>query len=404
MNFCVAIWLVHERQLFNQMGRLLYSLVGIVQQLLVTVLVNSSICLFQRMYRIAFLIEAFSNKAGMERVLAVVANALCQNAEVTIITANQNGLNDAFMLNDEINRIDLCVELNKKSYKRKLERCLEDEMYDIVVSMGGMDSYFLTDIKDGSKKILWYHFSYDIYKVFDNNWIKAWLHTKKRNVAARKFDVIVTLCSEDKKKWNNHCKKLICIPNPVTIKPHSISLCSNKGVIAVGRLQKQKGFDMLIDAWNIVYKSFPDWKLNIYGEGDKRNQLEGQIKKNYLEDIVTLCGVVEKIENEYIQNSLLVCSSRDEAFGLMIIEAERCGLPIVTFDCPSAPRELVHDGENGCVVPMGDIRGLANAIIMMLSDFELRKKMGKRSVELSERFQVEEIKKQWLTLFNELIS
>lgn len=364
---------------------------------------NNRICLFQRMYRIAFLIEAFANKAGMERVLAVVANAICQNAEVTIITANQNGLKDAFMLNDDINRIDLCVELNKKSYKRKLERCLGYKKYDIVVSMGGMDSYFLTDIKDGSKKILWYHFSYDIYKVFDNNLIKAWLHTIKRNVAARKFDVVVALCSGDKKKWNNHCKKSICIPNPVTIKPYSISSCSNKEVFAVGRLQKQKGFDMLIDAWNIVCKSCPDWKLNVFGEGELRKCLERKIAENELADTITLCGVVEKIENEYIRNSLLVCSSRDEAFGLMIVEAESCGSPIVTFDCPSAPRELVHDGENGCVVPMGDIQGLANAIIMMLKDCELRKKMGKRSVELSERFQVEEIKKQWLTLFDELM-
>jgi len=356
------------------------------------------------MINIAFVIESFTNKAGMERVLAAVANAISEDVNVTIITANQNGKQNAFELCGNINRIDLGVTLNKKVYKHELEKFLMKNKFDVVVSLGGLDSYFITGIKDGSKKVLWYHFSFDYYKALYNNAIVALLHTIKRNLAVRKFDLIVALNERDCIKWRKINKNVIKIYNPISLRPNCVSQCNNKRVIAVGRLDKLKGFDLLIDAYKIVSDECPEWKLEIYGQGELKDNLHEMIHRRGLDEYISLCGSVVDIEDKYLNSSLLVCSSRSEAFGLMMAEAECFGLPIVAFDCPSSPKELISDGENGFVVPLGNVQEMANAIVKLLKHDDLRKRMGARSVELSKKYDVDNVKNNWILLFFKLLN
>lgn len=95
-------------------------------------------------------------------------------------------------------------------------------------------------------------------------------------------------------------------------------------------------------------------------------------------------------------------SSRDEAFGLVITEAEVCGLPIVSFDCPSAPAELVEDGINGYVVKMGDVQCLATRVMLLMKDIGLRQRMGCESVRVAEQFDVEVIAGEWKKLYEQM--
>lgn len=357
------------------------------------------------MVRIAYICNGLYNAAGMERVLTIRANGLCDAFDITFITYNQGNRPDYFPLDSRIHRVDIPAR-NDKEYRQMLAEWLIKERYDITTSTGGTEFFFLHSIEDGSKKIFEFHFSFDISKVWlagIKNKCKRWQYIKgqtlKRIYHARKYDQVVALCKTDQKKWQRYCKRVACIYNPLTIHTDKTSDCTAKKVIAVGRLHYQKGFDYLIDVWTTVHASFPDWTLEIYGEGDLRNVLQAQIDRNGLSDVVFLKGKTSDIVSKYVESSIFVLSSRDEAFGLVITEAEACGLPVVTFDCPSAPAELVEDGVNGFVVPLGDIKTFAEKVMLLIDDKEERRRMGKASLVVSHRFEEQTIIGEWTRLY-----
>lgn len=357
--------------------------------------------------KIAYIINGLYNSAGMERVLTVRANSLCNLFDITFITKAQGNRPDYFPLDKTIHRIDIAEVV---PYREGLEKCLLENKYDITVSTGGSEFYFLYKIKDGSKKIFEFHFSYDISQV----WMSRVKNSVKRKILselqkfrriyiARNYDKVVVLTKTDCKRWSQWLDNVTYIYNPLTIVSKSKSLVKDKTAIAVGRLDCQKGFDFLINAWEIVFASFPDWKLHIYGEGILREQLQSLIDRKELSSSLILCGATNNIISKYCESSIFILSSRTEAFGLVLTEAEACGLPIVAFDCPSGPRELIEDGGNGFLVrPVGNIEQLANRIIKLISDASLRQKMGQRSYELSQKFSIENISKEWIQLYNQL--
>ena len=358
--------------------------------------------------RIAYICNGLYNSAGMERVLTTRANNLCGDFDITFITYNQGERKDYFPLDERIHRKDIPAK-DDAEYLMMLDDWLKRECYDITVSTGGAEFFFLHSIKDGSKKVFEFHFSYDISKVWLSgikNKYKRWLYIKgqtlKRIWHARKYDQIVALCKTDAKKWRRYSRHVTYIYNPLTIQTDKHSDCTKKKVISVGRLHKQKGFDYLIDAWALIHQHLPDWTLDIYGEGGLRRALQAQIDKNGLTEVVFLRGKTDDIVSRYVDSSIFVLSSRDEAFGLVITEAEACGLPIVTFDCPSAPAELVEEGVNGYVVKMGDVQGLASRVMALMADEELLKRMGLESLRVSERFDVEAIAGEWKKLYEQL--
>ena len=360
------------------------------------------------MKRIAFICNGLHNSAGMERVLTTRANYLCNKFDITFITYNQRNRPDFYAIDPRIHRIDIPAH-NDEEYLNLLSELLIKEKYDITTSTGGTEFFFLHNIKDGSKKIFEFHFSFDISKVWmsgiKNRWKRSFYifgQTFKRIYYARKYDQIVVLCKTDQKKWSRFCRNVTYIYNPLTIKTEKVSDLTNKKAIAVGRLHKQKGFDYLIEAWKLVYQKHPDWSLEIYGDGQLRESLQKQIDLNGLRNTVLLKGKTNDIVNKYLDSSIFILSSRDEAFGLVITEAEACGLPIVSFDCPSAPAELVEEGQNGYIVPLGDIKAMSKRIHKLIEDEKLRKEMGMKSKELSKKYQKETIMNIWEHFYSKL--
>ena len=372
------------------------------------------------MKRIAYIIEGMYNSRGTERVLAKCANFLSDDFNITVVTAFQNGKSDYYILNKKIRRIDLGVtdyknnslfhNPRKKDYKKKLNDFLLIEQFDIVISLGGIESQFLHEIKDGSKKILWFHFAYDISNLFIREKhkgiiadIMVWLQTKRRVWFANKMDKVVVLSQTDCKKWQKYCNNVTYIYNPLTISATGTSSCEINSVIAVGVLWAQKGFDYLIDAWSEVYQKHPDWHLDIFGEGTDREMLQNKINQYGLQNHIYLRGKTNNIESEYLSHSIYVMSSRAEGFPLVLLEASSCGLPLISYDCNYGPNEIIQNGKNGILInEVGDIKGLSNAINYLIENPEERKKMGKCAQELSERFEPEKIRREWTNLFNEL--
>lgn len=362
------------------------------------------------MKRIVFIVNGLYNAAGMERVLTVRLNELCKHFDITVITHNQGARPDYYPLDSRIERIDLICDFSE--YKKELTQLLVQRRFDISVSTGGSEFFFLHSVKDGSKKVFEFHFSFDIAKVWvgqDVKGFRRWRYIQQqtwhRIYHARKYDQIVVLCKADYKKWKRYCRQVTYIYNPLTISPERVSDCSSKCAIAVGRLHYQKGFDYLIDAWAIVARKHADWRLNIYGEGEEREQLQKQIDDRGLSEVIILKGRTDNIIEKYIESSIFILSSRDEAFGLVITEAEACGLPIVTFACPSAPAELVDDGVNGYVIPqVGDVDCMARKINLLIENEKYRVTMGEASKEMSKRYFKENITKEWVILYGKILS
>lgn len=364
------------------------------------------------MKRICFIADSLYNSAGTEHSLSVIASSLVSDYKVTVLTAFQKGKPLFYHLNKEVTYNDLGVNDKPGSFffhnrtmddfKVKLTDYLKTYPQDYVITVGGFSQFFLYKIKDGSKKIFWFKFEINIYRTWAAN--KGWF---KRNIVsmiqkyrmiyhARKFDRIIVLTDADKEKWDKYTKKAIRIYNPITLEEvPKVSDCSKKEVIAAGRLERVKGFDLLISAWSDVNKNHPDWKLTIFGEGSERRNLEELIDSLNLKDAVNLPGKTKNIIEQYSDSSIFVLSSREEGFGNVLVEAEACGLPIVSFDCPYGPREIVNDKVNGYLVHPDDVKELAYYINLLISNEKLRKEMGRKSIKESKRFSLHAIKEQW---------
>ena len=155
-------------------------------------------------------------------------------------------------------------------------------------------------------------------------------------------------------------------------------------------------------AWRIVQNNTMDWRLEIFGEGD-RTQYERMIDTlNIDRHRCILNGRSSNIQNEFLNSSLSVCSSKFEGFGLVITEAMACGLPVVSFDCPWGPRAIISDGEDGLLVENGNVDKLAEALIMMIQHPEQRKTMANKAIENVQRFKIDQIAEKWKSLFETL--
>lgn len=358
---------------------------------------------------IAYIVNGLYSAAGIEHVLTMRANYLCNFFDITFITCAQGSRPDYFPLDKKIQRIDID---DKESYCKKLKELLLKNHYDITVSTGGTEFYFLYKIKDGSKKVFESHFSYDISKVWMRNISnplkrRIWIEIQKfrRIYIANHYDHVVVLTKTDCIKWKKWISKVSYIYNPSTIICKPVSTYENKSVIAVGRLSFEKGFDYLIDVWKIVHQRFPNWILDMYGHGELKTELQNRIDISGLSAVVKLKGVTNDIVTEYQNHSIYVMTSRNEGFPLVLIEASSCGLPIVSFNCPNGPSEIVKHGDNGFLVsPVGDIKAMANYVMQLIADKSLRQKMGRRSLELSQRFKLENIATEWIELYNQLVS
>lgn len=368
---------------------------------------------------IAFCLESTFNSGGMERMLSVIANALSAYYHVTVITAFNGGRPDFFAFDDGVNRVDLGInrerigsKRQKLEYKARLERYLVDNSQDVTISLGSLEYLFLPSIKDGSKKVLWFHFAlnYDMMTCHVSrfgavNRLMGMLKTYRRLWLARKYDHVVCLSKEDLKRWQKHLSNVSQIYNPITITKTREPDYSAKRVIAVGRLDPQKGFDILISAWKQAQERFPDWSLDIYGEGDMREPLQRQINELSLGDRVFLRGRSKDISQDYAHHSIMVLSSWYEGFGLVLCEASVCAVPQVSFCCESGPSEIICDHESGILVSqVGDEEKLASALTELMSSESLRRKMGLCAERLSHRFDLPEIVGQWRGLLEALTS
>ncbi len=198
------------------------------------------------------------------------------------------------------------------------------------------------------------------------------------------------------------------IPNPVlpiaSEQSTKTQWLVKPSLIAMGRLDAQKNFELLLQAFAMLKDRYPEWTLTILGEGKLRSQLESLREKLGLQNRVHLLGVVKNPHDFFRQADIFVMSSIFEGFPNAICEAMACGLPVISTDCPSGPREIIREGVDGILVPSGDASALTTAMASLMDDALERKRLGQNALEITERFSLEKIMEIWENLLQEAVS
>ncbi len=377
-------------------------------------------------YKIVYCTPALYMAGGVERVLTLKANYFAEQLgyDITIILTEGRNLPLFYPLSDKVKVVNLDLgfeelwhcSFTKKVFlylkkQRQFKQKLRDELMrirpDITVSLLRREINFITGIKDGSKKIGELHINRANYRNFDareSNFIKS-LFSKfwMRNLVGKlqQLDKLVVLTDKDKASWVE-LSNVVAIPDPLSFQPSSRSELGNKRVIAVGRYSYEKGYDMLLSAWKKVAQECPGWRLDIFGDGDK-SSLEQLIESlNIDRNTCALHGRTSDIEKEYVDSSLFVCSSRFEGFGMVIVEAMVCGLPVVSFDCPWGPGSIISDGRDGVLVENANVDALADKIIQVLSAKDYMHELAQNAVDKSKKYRLESIALKWKSLFESL--
>ncbi|WP_274556593.1 glycosyltransferase family 4 protein [Streptomyces spiramyceticus] len=226
------------------------------------------------------------------------------------------------------------------------------------------------------------------------------------------LDAVTTVTEADAAAYRSRLKlpgvRIDAVPNSVPAPAVAPADSSSKWVVAAGRLTKVKRYDLLVEAFAKVVAARPDWRLRIYGNGDatgnEKNALRALINERGLFNHVFLMGTTNPIEPEWTKGSIAAVTSSLEAFGMTIVEAMRCGLPVVSTDCPHGPGEIITDNVDGRLVPSGDADAVADALLGLINDDELRRTMGAAALKSSARFDPARIAERHEALFTELVA
>lgn len=375
--------------------------------------------------KIIYCTHSTCNPGGMERVLLNKVTYLSQlpGWKVAVVTTDQNQRPPFYPFPEKVRMTDLEINYSedngkgawkkitgylrkRKEHKRKLTALLLKEKPDIVVSLYPSESSFIPDIKDGSKKVLELHYCKFFRLQYGRRGLLGWidkLRTRQDEQIVRRFDKFVVLTNEDRGYWGN-LPNIEVIPNAAMHVSDAYSDVMNKRVIAVGRLDYQKGFDRLVQAWQLVRHTgkFTDWKLDIFGQGEWREMLQQMIDKAELQDSVRLNRPTKQIGEEYVKSDMLVMSSNYEGFPMVMIEAMACGLPVVSFDYKCGPKDIIQPGINGLLVPNGDIQALADAMMKVMEDEAYRKMLSLNARKVVDTYSEQAVMSQWIRLFTSI--
>lgn len=366
--------------------------------------------------KIVFNTDQIYLHGGIEKVLTEKANCFVRyyQHEVIVLTTGQKNQPPCYPLDSKIKMIDMEVDYNRSiSYfsfenlkrsilhYRRQRKQLKELKPDIIISPNfNFDHYWLPFIKGKSRLIKERHNSHYLdpekrksagffgkFKWKLNDWIDS------------KYDHIVVL-NPDEKKYIKSANAVV-IPNPISIPDFSSDLNSKK-VLAAGRLSPVKAFDELIQIWKLIADQFPDWQLHIYGDDylGTRSKLQQLIESLELQHSVLIKDSVPNLTETMKDYSIYALTSVTECFPMVLLESLSVGLPVVSYDCPTGPRHIIRDKEDGFLIEERNQKEFAEALSQLMTDQELRKEMGKNGKQNVRRFSADRVMEQWQQFLN----
>lgn len=359
--------------------------------------------------KLLYITNGITGSGGLERVLSVKASMLAEDFryEVYIVSLNEKGKDTFFDFSSKIIRHHLEVSGNAyvylKAYVRGMRRTVEQIQPDIIsVCDDGLKGFFLPRLLNTEVPVIYErHVSKLIEgraaQGFIQNMVtrSKWILMEKMAVDFSKF---IVLTEGNKKEWKS-LHNIEVIPNPLPFSSESPSSRQSKTVICVGKISYQKGQDLLLEIWNKIWKKYPDWKLELYGKSD--GSFLDTVKLE--EKNIYHYPPVKNIHDKYLESSVYVLPSRFEGFGMVLIEAMSCGLPVVSFDCPHGPGDIITDEQDGFLIENGHIESFADKLSQLMQNADLRQKMGSAARETSKKYHPEKIASQWDMLFKSLL-
>jgi len=362
--------------------------------------------------KILYITNGISGAGGLERVLSIKASYLADRLgyEVHILTLNSTTA-PFYEFSSKINCHNIIAVGNPikytTSYLHGIKRVIKSVKPDVIsVCDDGLKAFFLPKLLGKPCPMIYERHVSKLISVSQSNQtgIKKQLVSfqfKLMDFLGNSYDRFVVLTAGNLKEWN--LKNLQVISNPTSFYPTESATLKNKKVIAVGKQSYQKGYDRLLDAWKMVAEKHPDWHLEIYGTFAADQKLPKQADQLGISENVHFFAPEKNIQSKYLEASIYVMSSRYEGFGMVLIEAMACGVPCVSFDCPHGPSDIIADNKDGILVPNGDIPALAQALITLIENDQLRHTMGTNAKENVKRYLPEGILQQWDQLFKSVV-
>ena len=371
--------------------------------------------------KLLYVYQTLARYGGVERVLADKINYMANHYgyDIYMLTRDQGSHIIPFPLAESVHYEDLGIRLHTQyAYKgvcRLLKKIQLQILYeirvrnkireiqpDIIIGTDVMPARTLLRHKGNAKLVIESHSMFMMtYADKTDNPLKLFLRRLAFR-AFRKSNVLVSLTKGDAEDWRNknHNKRIIVIPNVVNLnKTKHYSAQTSKQIIFVGRFTKLKGIPLLIEIWRKIQLSFPEWTLEFYGDGEEKDKYVPIMSSLNIH----VHEPIKNIHEQYCESSILILTSICESFSLVIPEAMSCGLPVVSFDCPYGPRDIITDGEDGFLIPQYDVDLFVEKLSFLIDNERVRREMSKRAILSSQKFSPGQIMPKWKDLFEALI-
>ncbi|WP_342088415.1 glycosyltransferase family 4 protein [Dyadobacter sp. OTU695] len=353
------------------------------------------------MPNIVFFIYNISAVGGTERVASIIINELAKrnySVHVLGLYGDPEKVFFPFETNVQVTslHIDDMKGVSKILYSQhRIRQFINRNQIDTFVTVESiMATYSVPSLAfTGIRHVVWEHFNFKV-----NLGIAA--RSFARQLALYFADKIVTLTARDVQFWKQGAwyrnAELVHIPNPMFLEEQKLNENPSKTVISVGRLTFQKGFDLLVDAWEGVPAELrKEWKLLIIGDGEDKPLLEKKIAELGLQDSVEFVGATKAVFTYFEKASVYCLSSRFEGLPMVLLEALAFHLPIVAFDCDTGPEELIEHGENGILVEACNVNKLSESLTTLMQDDGLRERMRKYKSQKLRTLELGGIVEQW---------
>lgn len=367
--------------------------------------------------KLVYVTNVINTTTGLERMITIQTNYLIENynyeIDLVLLEQNENEEKETFKLHDKIKLHFLNVKNKgvKRIYSKivGLNQVLEKIAADIVViCLDDILGLYLPSFFNKKRTIVYQRHS---TKAINLNRSKSSLKTKFLNAIKKGiitfggggYDKFVLLTESSKNDWK-HLKNIAVIPNPLILDSKDLmSTLGTKTVIAVGRHDPVKGFDMLLKSWAKTVGKHPNWKLKIIGKENTRINLVNCAKELGIANSVIFQKHTRDMPGVYLEASILACTSRIEGFSLVILEAMSFGVPVVSFDCPYGPRAIIKNNEDGILVPPNDINSFSDSLNLLIENSDIRKRLGNQAKINIQRFSQKNIMPLWKSLFESLL-
>ncbi|MGI8487675.1 glycosyltransferase family 4 protein [Pectobacterium sp. S5] len=361
------------------------------------------------MKRICFFIASVKFSGGTERMTNIIANSLVDKKYNVNVLSVFEGKEAFFPFSNEVKLYSLYeseVVITRKYIptiarlrafvkKNKIDSLID---VDSILSLVSVPALCGLDVKH----ITWEHFNYKAN-------IENTKRIMSRKLAAFFSDTVVTLTERDRNLWIENCRcraEIVTINNPIVPFSleddvvHSSYPVNVKTVLSIGRLTYQKGFDLLICAWELIKKndSNDEWKLKIVGDGEDRVKLMDLIEQKKLADSVRILPTTKNVSTLYKNADIYCMSSRYEGLPMVLLEASFYRLPIVSFDCDTGPAEIISHNETGFLCENGNINDLAKYLNFLMNNEEQRVCFSRNSEKNIQKFLIESLLDKWIEI------